>query len=600
MSNSKPQIPMKTHYTSPSGSKKDIRQLMRVALAQEFADLAVVNSRLLNVYTGELLEGLAVCTKGSWIAYVGKDTEKKIGPQTEIIDAAGKMLVPGLIDGHTHLAWLGSVAAFLEPIMAGGTTALVTESLEVYAVAGLAGVNDFLAALSDQPIKIFSTAPFMASISRRAHGIDSADLNELLSREDIVGLGESYWQTVLQKPDLAVPTLEAALHTGKTLEGHTAGARGDKLAAYLAAGISSCHEPITAGEVLERLRLGIHVMIREGSIRRDLEAIAAIKDSGVDTRRLILVTDGLSPQDLTEKGGMEFVVRKAIDRGFDPIVAVQMATLNVAEHFRLDTVIGGIAPGRSADMLVIPDLRTFRADIVISNGKVIARQGRLLAEPRRHRYLPASLTSVLLPNDVQPTDFEIAAEGTTRVRVRVIEMVTDLVTKETVLDLSVIDGRINADPGRDLAKVAAIDRTHVPGKIFVGLMKGFGLKNGALACSAAWDTSDIIVAGVGDGDMAAAVNRIRELQGGVVVVADGTIEAELPLPVFGLMSEETLQRVAAKLAEVKSSVSRLGCPFPDPLLTLVTLTGAAIPYLRICEEGLVNLKNGATVGLFAN
>ncbi|MGB5425076.1 MAG: amidohydrolase family protein, partial [Desulfobacterales bacterium] len=405
---------MKTQHTSPSGSKKDIRQLMRVALAQEFADLVVVNSRMLNVYTGEVLGGMAVCTKGAWIAYVGRDTENKIGPQTEVIDAAGKLLVPGLIDGHTHLAWLGSVAAFLEPIMAGGTTALVTESLEVYAVAGLAGVNDFLAALTDQPIKIFSTAPFMASISRRAHGIDPADLDELLSRGDIVGLGESYWQTVLQRSDLAVPTLETALHTGKSLEGHTAGARGNKLVAYLAAGISSCHEPITADEVLERLRLGIHVMIREGSIRRDLEAIAAVKDAGVDTRRLILVTDGLSPQDLTEKGGMEFVVRKAIDHGFDPIVAVQMATLNVAEHFRLDAVIGGIAPGRAADMLILPDLQTFRAEIVISNGRVIARQGRLVVEPRRHRYLPASLTSVLLPDDVTPTDFQIVAERATR------------------------------------------------------------------------------------------------------------------------------------------------------------------------------------------
>jgi adenine deaminase len=589
---------MKTQHTSPSGSKKDIQQLMRVALAQEFADLAVVNGRLLNVYTGELLEGMAVCTKGSWIAYVGRDTENKIGSQTEIIDAARKMLIPGLIDGHTHLAWLGSVEAFLEPIMAGGTTALVTESLEVYAVAGLAGVNDFLDALCDQPIKIFSTAPFMASISRRAHGIDPADLKELLSRGDIVGLGESYWQTVLQKPELALPTLETALHSGKPLEGHTAGARGNKLAAYLAAGISSCHEPITADEVIERLRLGIHVMIREGSIRRDLEAIAAVKDAGVDTRRLILVTDGLSPQDLIDKGGMEFVVRKAIEHGFDPIVAVQMATLNVAEHFRLDAVLGGIAPGRSADMLVLPDLKTFRAEIVISNGKVIARQGRLLVEPRRHRYLPASLTSVLLPDDVTPIDFQIVADGATRVTVRVIEMVTDLVTKEIFLDLLVTDGRITAEPGRDLVKVAAIDRTHVPGKRSVGLIKGFGLKAGALACSAAWDTSDIIVAGADDGDMAIAVNRIRKLQGGAVVVADGAIEAELPLPVFGLMSEESLDRVAAKLSEIKAAVNRLGCPFHDPLLTLVTLTGAAIPYMRICEEGLVNLKNGATGGLF--
>ncbi|MFZ0612160.1 MAG: adenine deaminase C-terminal domain-containing protein [Desulfobacterales bacterium] len=591
---------MKTDHNFAAGVRKDIRQLMRVALAREVSDLAVVNGRLLNVYTGEVLDQMAVCTKGPWIAYIGTDTTDKIGPQTTVIDAAGKMIIPGLIDGHTHLAWLGGIAASLEPLMAGGTTALVTESLEVYPVSGLAGVNDFLDALSDQPIKIFATAPFMASISREAQGIDLADLNDLLSRPEIVGLGESYWQAVLQNPESAAPVLEVALSSGKTLEGHTAGARGNKLAAYLAAGISSCHEPTTAAEALERLRLGLHVMLREGSIRRDLDALASIKDAGVDTRRLILVTDGLTPRDLIEKGGMDFVVRKAIDRGFDPIVAVQMATLNVAEHFRLDGLIGGIAPGRSADMLIVPDLKEFRPEIVISNGKIIATQGRVQHKPRRPRYLPASLSSVLLPDDVTPADFQIVAQDTDSVKVRVIEMVTDLVTTESHLDLLPVDDRLTADPERDLVKVAAIDRTHFPGKRFVGLLKGFGLKTGAMACSAAWDTSDIIVVGTTDGDMAAAVNRIRELQGGAVVVEDGAIAAELPLPVFGLMSEESLERVARKLAAVNAAANRLGCPFPDPLLTLVTLTGAAIPYLRICEEGLVNLKNGETMGLFVD
>ncbi|MFZ0134253.1 MAG: adenine deaminase C-terminal domain-containing protein [Desulfobacterales bacterium] len=591
---------MKTDHNFAAGARRDVQQLMRVALAQEFADLVVLNGRLLNVYTGEILDRMAVCTKGPWIACMGADTGGRIGPQTEVIDAAGKMLIPGLIDGHTHLAWLGGIAAVLGPLMTGGTTALVTESLEIYPIAGLAGISDFLEALSDQPIKIFATAPFGASISREALGIDPADLNDLLSRPDIVGLGESYWQAVVQNPELASPALEATLSSGKTLEGHTAGARGNKLAAYLAAGISSCHEPITAAEALERLRLGLHVMLREGSIRRDLDALAAIKDAGVDPRRLILVTDGLSPLDLIEKGGMDFVVRKAIERGFDPIVAVQMATLNVAEHFRLDGLIGGIAPGRSADMLIVPDLKAFRPEIVISNGRVIAAHGRVRVDPRRPRFLPASLSSVLLPEEMTPADFQIMAPGTGSVKVRVIEMVTDLVTTECHLDLRPVENRLNADAERDLIKVAAIDRTHVPGKRFIGLLKGFGLKTGAMACSAAWDTSDIIVAGTTGHDMAAAVNRIRELQGGAVVAENGAVTAELPLPVFGLMSEESLERVAQKLAEVNAAANRLGCPFPDPLLTLVTLTGAAIPYLRICEEGLVNLKNGETMGLFVD
>ncbi len=591
---------MKTDHNFAAGTRRDVQQLMRVALGREFADLAVVNGRLLNVYTGEVLDRMAVCVKGPWIACLGTDAADKIGPRTHVIDAAGKMLVPGLIDGHTHLAWLGGIAASLEPLMAGGTTALVTESLEVYPIAGLAGVNDFLEALSDQPIKIFATAPFMASISREAQGIDPADLDDLLSRPDIVGLGESYWQAVVQNPEPSSSVLEAALTSGKPLEGHTAGAKGNKLAAYLAGGISSCHEPITAAEALERLRLGLHVMLREGSIRRDLDRLASIKDAGIDTRRLILVTDGLSPRDLIEKGGMDYVVRKAIERGFDPIVAVQMATLNVAEHFRLDGLIGGIAPGRAADMLIVPDLKEFRPEIVISNGRIIADQGRVQEKPRRPRYLPASLSSVLLPDDVTPADFRIVVPAAASVTVRVIEMVTDLVTAERHLDFLPVENRLSADPARDLIKVAAIDRTRFPGKRFVGLLKGFGLKTGAVACSAAWDTSDIIVAGTTGGDMAAAVNRIRHLQGAAVVAENGAITAELPLPVFGLMSEESLERVARKLSEVNTAANRLGCPFPDPLLSLVTLTGAAIPYLRICEEGLVNLKNGRTVGLFVD
>ena len=581
------------------GPKRDIPQLMRVALGQEAADMAVVNGRLLNVFTGELLEGLSVCTKGPWIAYVGDSPAGKIGRQTQVIDAAGRTLIPGLIDGHSHLAWMGCVDAFVKPLMAGGTTTVITESLEVYPVAGLSGVLDFLAALADQPIKIFATAPFMASISRTARGIPVEVLRRLLERPDIVGLGESYWQAVLQNPDTAAIVLEETRRWGKTLEGHTAGAKGDKLAAYLAAGISSCHEPIRSEEVIERLRLGLHVMIREGSIRRDLETIASIKDAGIDTRRLVLVTDGLSPRDLIEKGGMDYVVQKAIACGFDPVTAVRMATLNVSEHFRLDPITGSIAPGRCADLLIVPDLRTIRAETVISNGKVVLETGRVITEPRRHQFRQESLNTVRLPENMRPKDFQILSSGSAEVKVRVIEMVTDLVTRERVVYMPVIDGQIMADSGRDLAVVAAIDRTHAPGKTGIGLIKGYGLKNGAIACSAAWDTTDVIVVGSACRDMALAVNRIRDLQGGAVVCAGGEIMAELPLPVFGLMSEEPLEIIAGHLDAIKDAANRLGCPFPDPLLTLITLTGAAIPYLRICEEGLVNLRDGRSVELFA-
>ena len=577
---------------------EDKKKLIQVALGQDQADLAIVNANLLNVYTGEILKSYSVCTKNKWIAYVGDKPDDKIGQKTKVIDAGGKTLIPGLIDGHTHLSWLYTVSEFLNCITPGGTTSLVTETMEPFPVAGYAGVADFLESTQEQPVKIFATAPFMASISQKTRGISTQDLDKLLARENVIGLGESYWQSVFQEPDRMLSVYNKTLGFGKTLEGHSAGARGNKLNAYIAAGITSCHEPIQAEEVLERLRLGMYVMVREGSVRRDLEAISEIKESGIDLRRLILVSDGVGPIDLLEKGGMEFVVQKAINCGFDPITAIQMATLNVAQHFGLDHLIGGLAPGRYADMVIIPNTNTLQALCVISNGQVIAQDGQQLVSPRKHQFSQNSQNSIHLPKPFSASDFSIPMEnGANEVTVRIIDMITDLVTREVTMQLPVIDGKINTDLNRDLIKVAAIDRTHVPGKTFIGLIKGFNLTAGAFACSGAWDSSDIIVVGADETDMAAAVNRIHALQGGAVVCRDGRVLSEIPLPVFGIVSTQPIEVIASQLKAVKAAVAGLGVRFPDPILSIITLTGAAIPYLRICEEGLVNLKDGKTLGL---
>jgi adenine deaminase len=579
-------------------SATETHQLMKVALGEEKADLTVVNANVVNVYTGEILPNFGISIKGKWIAYVGENAGDSIGHQTEVIDAEGQTVIPGLIDGHTHIAWMFTAAEFLKYAIAGGTTTIVTEILEPFFVCGFEGVVDFLASLKDQPIKILATAPALVSISRTARDMPPETLAKILNRDDILGLGESYWQAVLQVPEQVLPRFEQALAAGKTLEGHSAGASDKKLAAYVAGGISSCHEPINADQVLERLRMGLHIMVREGSIRRDLAEIAKIKDTGIDLRRLILSTDGVEPRDLIEKGYMEFVLRKAIEYGFDPVAAIQMATLNVAEHFSLDGVIGGIAPGRYADLVIIPDVQTIDAQMVISSGSVVAKKGTLLSAPRRHTFSKSSMNSIKLPRDMKPSDFIISTDPeAAHVKARIIDMVTDLVTAELEMQWPVINGRINPDVDQDVIKVAAIDRTHNPGNIYVGLIKGYGLKSGAMACSSAWDTSDIIVVGADDADMAGAVNRIRALQGGAVVYENGEILAELPLPIFGVMSDLPIETIADRLQEIKIAVSDLGVAFPDPLLTLITLTGAAIPYLRICEEGLVNLKDGRTVEL---
>ncbi len=590
---------MKTMRHIPT--RDEIHTLMRVAMGEVKADLVIRNANLLNVYTGEFLDGHSVAVKGSRIAYVGKDADHAVGDVTRVIDTDGKTLIPGLIDGHTHLGKFYDIHGFLPYAIKDGTTTIITETMEIFPVAGCEGVMEYLASFKDQPVKIFGTAPAMCSISTAAAGISEETLHRLLDEEDMLGLGETYWQSVFQDPGRMLPGFEITLRRGKVLEGHSAGASDKKLAAYTAAGISSCHEPINLDQALERLRLGLYVMIREGSIRRDLAEIAGIRDMNVDFRRLILSTDGVDPEDLMEKGYMGFVVQKAIDSGFNPIDAVRMATLNVAEHFSLDHLVGGIAPGRYADMILLADPRKIEPETVISNGTVICRNGEILVRPRPHVFSKASLNSVRLPRPVKPEDFvvRVGRNGSSDppVRVRVIQMITDLVTREEILTLPVTNGEIHADTDQDILKVSAVDRTMEPGKMFTGLIKGFGMKKGALATTLAWDTSDIVAVGANDADIAAAVNRVHDLQGGAVIWADGRVRAEIACPIMGLMSDAPMDRLREDLRAVKQAAAALGVPFPDPLLTLTTLTGAAIPYLRICEQGLVNLANGQATEL---
>ncbi len=583
-----------SHMTTEEAEK-----FIQVAWGRKPANLAVVNCNLLNVYTGEFINDCTVCIHDRWIAYVGNDPEDIIGQDTEIIDAGGQTVIPGLIDGHTHLSMvLSHPAEFLKYSMRGGTTTIITEIMEAFPITREHGVIDFLDSLKDQPIKIYATAPVMLSTSSVARGISTETIKILMERDDIIGLGESYWQGVLQDLGPVLPIFRETLAAGKSLEGHSAGATGKNLNAYIASGISSCHEPTTAGEVLERLRMGIYVMLREGSIRRDLEAISAIKNTGISMRRLILTSDGLGPDDLMEKGHTEYVVQKAINCGFDPVTAVQMATLNVAEHFFLDGLIGGIAPGRYADLMIIPDPETIKAQYVISSGRIIVQDGELLASPRVHAFSDKNLHTILMEAKMEASDFQIKAKKhQSNVNIRIIDQVTGLVTRALTVQMPVKDGELRSDTDRDIIKVAAIDRMITPGKTFTGFIRGFCMKSGAIAGSNSWDTTDIIVAGANDADMATAVNRVCELQGGVVVCDQGNILAELPMPVMGILSDLTLEEVSQRLGAIKKAVSSLGNPFDDPVLTLITLSGAAIPFIRICEEGLVDIKTGKSLEL---
>jgi adenine deaminase len=574
---------------------EDMRALAAVALGEEEADLVIKNANLANVYTRELLEGYSVSVKGAWIAYVGTDASHTIGPRTKVIDAEGKVLIPGFVDGHAHIIYYAAPREFLRYAMRGGTTTIVTEIMELTFPGGYSGLVDCLDIFRHQPIKIFSTVPpsitFSKDAAKKAPTLEQ--LMDLLRRDDVLGVGEGFWQQVMQA-DTNYPALaEASLRLRKTAEGHAAGCRSRRLSAYLDYGVSSCHESVSADEVVEKLRFGVCTMIREGSIRKELDAMATIKDLALDMRRAALVTDGVDPRDLVAKGYLEHVVHRAVDAGFDPLLAIQMATLNVAEHFGLDGLLGGIAPARYADMVLIPDLHTIKAQCVVSNGVVIAEDGKLVVEPRKAVFRSPGLER----RHVDPRDFAIRANSKGSVKARVIDQVTELVTKELMLDLPVIDGELRADPDRGILKASLIS---CEGRMFTGLIRGHGFREGAMATSGSWETFAVVVVGANDGDMAVATNRVFETRGGIVVCAQGEVRAELPLPVAGILSDLTLEEIARRLNSIQKKAEDLGFRFSDATLTLATLTTAAIPFLRLSEDGLVDVRTGKVVDLIVD
>jgi adenine deaminase len=581
-------------------NKKQMYELMKVALGEATADLAIVNGSMVNVYTGEMLTGDTVLIKGDKIAYVGEETGKAIGSSTQVIDATGKTLIPGFIDGHSHMLYPFSATELVRFAMKRGTTTIFTETGEIAFSLGYHGIIEYLKSIKNQPIKIFATAPPMVTLSRAAkeNALNVSELRKLLRMKDVIGLGEPYWAQVVEGDPRIFDLIVETAKTGKKIDGHTSGAKGNKLQAYIALGISSCHEPVTSGEIKERLRAGLSIFIREGEIRRELEAVAKIREEKLDLRRLGLCTDGLGPREFINNGHMDFVVQKAIDLGFDPIQAIQMATINTAQRFGMDYLIGGIGPGKYADIVIIPEMKTIRPEYVISNGQVVAQNGELIVLPRKHTYPPSVYDSIHLPRQFETNDFAIPMkDARDKVKVRVIDQVALLVTKEAFIDIPVSDGELQPDVSQDILKVATIEKTYTPGKTFVGLIRGIGLKKGAIATSTPWDCSNIIVVGCHASDMAQAVNRIRELGGGVAVCAGGKIIAEISYPVGAWISLEPMETMATKLNDIQRAAADLGCHSPNIHLTLDVLTTPAIPFLRITEDGLMDIRQNKLVSL---
>ncbi len=582
---------------------QEIKSLVNTAQGIEKADIVLKGGSVVNVYTAEVQENTSVAIKGKRIAYFGKNIEPLIGPGTHVIDVPGKVIAPGFIDGHNHIMNYWTVENFLKASIPSGTTTVITETMEMNFSAGYKATLEFIKSAENQPVKIFLTVSPMVSISKgaRKRVFDPEVFRKLLKRDSVIGLGETYWNPLIRGEESLLELLDVTHKMGKKCEGHTAGAKDGKLQAYVAAGNLSDHEPINVDETLERLRLGIHVMIREGDIRQDLAQVAGILKNKLDLSRLSLCSDGVNPIDMIEIGYMEAVVQKAIDVGFDPVLALQMASLNAAHHFGIDDFVGGISPGKLADIVVLPDLKHIKPELVISDGRIIARNGKAMVEPRPYKY-PAWLKKVYsLSRPIQPKDLEMKVDSNReRVRARVINYITALVTKEDIIELPVSNGSLQPQPGNDLLKVSVIDGREGPGKRFTGLLKGLGLKRGALASGSTWDVFAIVVAGSKDSDMAMAANRVAEMQGGAAVVEDGRIIAEFSLPIGNAIAEDPPLVLAEKMARLQKELQARGVTWPDGYLTLNTISTPAIPHFRMSEEGLYSIRDSRLVPLIAD
>jgi adenine deaminase len=570
-----------------------LRQLVSVARGEAPADLVLSGGRVANVFTGELLrEDVAIV--GDRIAGLGQYTGR------DIHRVNGGVIAPGLVDAHFHLeSTMLTPAAFARAVVPRGTTAVVMDPHEIANVAGIGGIRWLLAATRDLPLTFHCQAPSCVPSSRMettGGRIGSAGVRQLLARRQVLGLAEMMdYPALLAGEAEALRKLLAAAST--VIDGHAPGLSGHALNAYLAAGPSSDHETTRPDEAREKLRRGVTLMLREASVARDMTRLLRTIPAAAHDRCL-LVTDDLLPHDLLRRGHLDALLRRAVRvGGLPPVQAIRMVTLNPAVYLRVPRV-GAVAPGWRADLVVFEDLRQFRARMVIRGGRVVARDGHLTVPSRDRVAASPRFHGTIRVGRLSADAFRIPARpGRCRaIRVRADSIITD----QVLVRPRVVDGAVVADPAADCAKVAVVERHTGSGRVALGLLLGLGLRAGALATSVAHDSHNVVVAGVEDGAMLAAVREIQRMGGGLVAVREGRVLARLPLPVAGLLTQEPLPRVAARMEELTEVARRLGVSLPHPFLGLSFVTLAVVPCLKITDQGLVDVGGARIVPLWVD
>ncbi len=553
-------------------------------------DIFLKGGTVLNIYSGELLE-MNVVTRGERVWYVGPRLNVA-GDDTLILDVTGKVLVPGYIDPHFHPWFIYNPVSFGETACALGTTTLFCDNLIFYLLMGIEIFERFIEALSDMPIKYFW---FCRAVPQTPMVMEDdlfsvQNLERLLRNPLVQSLGEiTRWQELLSGNPKIIEMIRLAKRLGKRVDGHTAGAKYEQLSVLSRVGVESCHEAITAQEVLDRLRLGLYVFLRESSLRQDLtDLLRVVTGNGVCTDRIMLTTDSSSPAFYQQFGVTNHLLEIALREGIDPIRAYQMVTINPAVYFGMENDIGGIAPGRYADILILKDLFHPTPRTVISKGRMVAKEGRLTGpfpQIRWKTFFPSGSFSGGLWS--AESDFFKIASSEETVTFPVIKLINPVITRTEWVQIGTRDGFLDLDTHEGLCLLALLDKE---GRwVTNGVIRGFG--DGMEGLAASFNTATQILAiGRKPEAMRAAVNRILEIEGGIVAVENGKIAFEFPLPLGGIMSDAPMEKIAERDRDLKAFLSNRGYPFHDPFYTLVFLPNDFLPDVRINYRGVIDIR----------
>lgn len=583
---------------TPGASLADIRLAVDAAAGRTAGTLLLRNARLLDVFTQTVID-THVLIAGKLIAAVGPSLVD--ADADEIVDLEGAYLAPGLIDGHVHIeSSLVTPSAYATGVLPRGVTGVVCDPHEIGNVAGIPGIEWLLESSEGLPIDVWVTVPSCVPstlLETSGATLGLPEIEAMLRHPRVVGVAE-----IMSFPGVIAgetEQLQKALlveGTGKTAEGHAPAVSGRDLQAYLASGIGSDHEATTLEEGREKLGSGVFLMVREGSVTRNLDALMPLVDPR-HADRIGFVTDDRLPHDLLDEGGVDCLVRRSIRAGVEPVYAVRCASYNVARHFRLPRR-GAVAAGYFADLVVVGDLSDFRVDRVFKEGREVAAGGRLSGEPTEGGPSVSPERAAAVRNTVRlpplaAASFRIPSTGG---RVRCIRPVPgQVLTEEIVVAPTERGDEVVADPTRDLLKLACLERYGRGGSIGLGLVTGFGLREGALASTVGHDHHNLLAVGADDHSLQAAAERLQELGGGFVAVRGGVVMAELALPIAGLLSDRPLTEVRDALDALELAAYELGCRIPAPFMTLSFLGLAVIPELRLTDHGLVSVNAGELV-----